>query len=563
MRLAAVETSPADRSAGPPPTPRDLSQKCASLDLFSADAVHRQLDRIVTSDEFRHSRRLCAFLQFVVGEALAGRGATLKELVIAHEVFERSDDFDPRDNAVVRVEAGRLRSRLQKFYRTTGLGDEIVVDLPKGTYVPVFRRTDDQPSASRHEAPAEALPVPSREQPTRRIGAILACLLRQAPENLSDRPDGSMPPDTGPSALAAVMGSIIPEFGGRIAASGDDAIFAEFQSADEAVGAAFAIQASVEDIATPMGAHTGAMAAIGIDIGTVHGDGVNLHGSAVAEAEHLTRLPDPATIAVSGSVYESLGAQESSRFHFLGSQLAADGRRRYRAYAVLPQAGDEGIAGMPPSEPVEALAASHSHDAGAISGGSSVPAWRQTLAWLPPMKDRGTVRTPILPLAALVVSVFAVAFSIDAVRHPLTRAFAMTFSSSAGSSIAVFPLQEIGTPLASDAISESLTAEIVAELTGVEGLAVRSHAASQAYRGQMVDIQTFGDAMDVGHVLQGHVMKDGQLLHVMVELIDVTTGTNRWAKSIDIPLTAKSDVMKVQKAAANEIRRNVVNVLKQ
>ena len=111
--------------------------------LRSAPAPERpakqQLDRILASKTFSQVDRLKRFLSFIVREALDGRGAELKEYVIGVEVFEKEASFDPRTDPIVRVQARRLRSRLTRYYREEGQGDEQIIDLPKGGYTPVFR----------------------------------------------------------------------------------------------------------------------------------------------------------------------------------------------------------------------------------------------------------------------------------------------------------------------------------------------------------------------------------------------------------------------------------------
>ena len=103
-------------------------------------AVRSQLERILESEDFAPSERIKAFLRYVVEETLAGRSERLKEYGIATDVFDRDESFDPQTNTIVRVEAGRLRRRLERYYLTVGQRDEIRIDLPKGTYVPLFRR---------------------------------------------------------------------------------------------------------------------------------------------------------------------------------------------------------------------------------------------------------------------------------------------------------------------------------------------------------------------------------------------------------------------------------------
>ncbi|HWT03172.1 MAG TPA: hypothetical protein VN256_23170 [Pyrinomonadaceae bacterium] len=97
-----------------------------------------QLEKVLQSRTLQNSESLKAFLRFVVEKTLDDEGVLLKEYTIATEVFGRSDDYDPRIDSVVRVQAGRLRTKLHEYYTTEGKGDKIVIDLPKGHYHPVF-----------------------------------------------------------------------------------------------------------------------------------------------------------------------------------------------------------------------------------------------------------------------------------------------------------------------------------------------------------------------------------------------------------------------------------------
>ena len=101
-------------------------------------AVRNELDRILVSPVFARSPRMSRFLRFVVEEALAGNGDRIKEYVIALEVFEKRDDYDPQADSTVRTEASKLRARLNRYYETEGREDPVVITIPKGTYVPMF-----------------------------------------------------------------------------------------------------------------------------------------------------------------------------------------------------------------------------------------------------------------------------------------------------------------------------------------------------------------------------------------------------------------------------------------
>src|SRR5262245_53935164 len=99
-------------------------------------AIRQQVERILHSGPFQHSRRRHRFLDYLVNETLAGRSDRLKGYNIALEVFERPETFDPTVYPLVRIEAARLREKLREYYDSDGKGDPIRIDLPKGTYTP-------------------------------------------------------------------------------------------------------------------------------------------------------------------------------------------------------------------------------------------------------------------------------------------------------------------------------------------------------------------------------------------------------------------------------------------
>ncbi|HXT68640.1 MAG TPA: tetratricopeptide repeat protein [Vicinamibacterales bacterium] len=104
--------------------------------------IRDQIERIASSAAFRPSDRLKHFITFVASQALAGKGDNLKEYAVGVQVFGRESSFDPRTDPVVRVQARRLRARLERYYKEEGQNDQILVDMPKGGYAPVFHRRD-------------------------------------------------------------------------------------------------------------------------------------------------------------------------------------------------------------------------------------------------------------------------------------------------------------------------------------------------------------------------------------------------------------------------------------
>jgi hypothetical protein len=105
---------------------------------MTRDEKLEQLERILQARALHGSESLRAFLRFVALKTVDHEEHLLKEYVIATEVFGRGSDYDSRFSSVVRVQAGRLRAKLQEYYAGEGRDDKVVVELPKGHYVPVF-----------------------------------------------------------------------------------------------------------------------------------------------------------------------------------------------------------------------------------------------------------------------------------------------------------------------------------------------------------------------------------------------------------------------------------------
>lgn len=102
--------------------------------------ILRQLNRVLDSETFRGKASLRDFLRFSVRETVAGRGNELKEFTIALQVFGRDGTFDPANYPVVRVQAGRLRATLARYYQEEGQDDDILIELPRGHYAASVRR---------------------------------------------------------------------------------------------------------------------------------------------------------------------------------------------------------------------------------------------------------------------------------------------------------------------------------------------------------------------------------------------------------------------------------------
>jgi Tol biopolymer transport system component len=117
------------------------------MPVADGSAVRVQLGKILSSPVFANSPRMSRFLRFVVETTLDGKSESIKEYVIATEVFEKAEDYDPQADSTVRTEASKLRSRLGRYYETEGRNDPVVITIPKGSYVAKFEERN-------HETPA-------------------------------------------------------------------------------------------------------------------------------------------------------------------------------------------------------------------------------------------------------------------------------------------------------------------------------------------------------------------------------------------------------------------------
>src|SRR5947207_7801559 len=97
-----------------------------------------EIEKLVASHVLHGSESLCKLLRYLGKQALEHPGVQVKEYQIATEVFGRQADFDPQLDSMVRVQAGRLRTKLAEYYNTEGAADRIVVELPKGSYAVAF-----------------------------------------------------------------------------------------------------------------------------------------------------------------------------------------------------------------------------------------------------------------------------------------------------------------------------------------------------------------------------------------------------------------------------------------
>jgi|SRR5581483_9450544 len=149
--------------------PAGLQGECPFSEI-EREKIQAHLEELLASPPFAGSRRRQAFLRYVVEQALAGRGSSIKETNIAVDVFGKSPDFDAQNGSLVRVTAGEVRKRLTQAY-SSGLGQDLRIELPLGGYQPAFHFGSPPVEAP---VPAPVTMEPSRKGTRWRTGIVAA-----------------------------------------------------------------------------------------------------------------------------------------------------------------------------------------------------------------------------------------------------------------------------------------------------------------------------------------------------------------------------------------------------
>lgn len=125
-----------------PLAPKSIPEVEQPLLVLDSVAVREQLQRLLTHPLFANSKRYPALLAYTVEQTLLGNAAELKERSIGIEVFGRAPTYDANADPVVRITAGEVRKRLGLYYYDSSHSGELIIELPVGSYVPIFRRPE-------------------------------------------------------------------------------------------------------------------------------------------------------------------------------------------------------------------------------------------------------------------------------------------------------------------------------------------------------------------------------------------------------------------------------------
>lgn len=164
------------------PPGREEAHIQPDVEEVSREAVLRELENILASHYFLHAGRCKQFIRYVVEHKLEGRQEKLKERTIGTEVFQRPPGYATGEDPVVRVQAGEVRRRLEQYYQSAPVDSAIRIELPVGSYSPVFQRRSNvapaaYPAASRLNV---SQPQPERRRSRWLLFAAVAMILAAA-----------------------------------------------------------------------------------------------------------------------------------------------------------------------------------------------------------------------------------------------------------------------------------------------------------------------------------------------------------------------------------------------
>jgi len=148
--------------------------------VTDAELCFVEIEKLINSHTLHGSESLCRLLRYLADQAVKHPGVSLKEYQIATEVFGRPADFDPHLDSLVRVQAGRLRSKIGEYYASEGADDPIVAELPKGTYALTFHPATAPVKAVVRETPDFESEKSDRRTPASRMVVVLSVLLAVA-----------------------------------------------------------------------------------------------------------------------------------------------------------------------------------------------------------------------------------------------------------------------------------------------------------------------------------------------------------------------------------------------
>ena len=320
-----------------------------------------------------------------------------------------------------------------------------------------------------------------------------------------------------------LIDSQIEEHHGRFVNSAGDSVLAEFASVVEAVNCAVDIQTGLKAENERIPSERRMEFRIGVNLGDVMVEGAQIYGDGVNVAARLESLAEPGGICISNTVHDQVSTKLAFNYADLGDQAVKNIANPVRVYRLL------------------------------VNGTVAAP---RSTGKIPFRFRRGGVLS-IAGLAIIVVAVVLVQHlslkpQPSSASIPPQEKPALPLPSIP--SIAVMPFTNLSGDPQQEYFSDGITAQLIDNLSRLPGLFVIARNSSFAYKGKATEESQIGKELGVKYLLEGSVRKDDDQVRIAVELVDATTGTEKWTAQFDRPL---KDIFAVQ----DEIVSKVVTTL--
>src|SRR6266852_3230847 len=322
-----------------------------------------------------------------------------------------------------------------------------------------------------------------------------------------------------------IIDARIEQHRGRFVNSAGDSVLAEFASVVNAMQCAIDIQTGLRIENANLPVERRMEFRIGVNLGDVMVDGVQIYGDGVNVAARLESLADPGGICISDTVHAQIRNKLPLTYDNLGEQQVKNIAQPVRVLRVMLEGG-------PTRATAKATERSlRKHWRGGAFSLVGLAIIVGTILFVQHLSLRPTTTTASIPPA-------------QKLAPPLPDM----------PSIAVLPLTNMSGDREQEYFSDGITDDLITALSRLPGLFVIARTSSFTYKGKAVGLQDVGKELGVKYVLGGGVRKARDQVRITVQLADATTGEELWAERYDRPLR---DVFALQ----DEIVRRIVTTL--
>ena len=335
-----------------------------------------------------------------------------------------------------------------------------------------------------------------------------------------------------------LWGPKIDEYGGRVVKTTGDGQLTEFASVADAVQCAAEVQRAMRRRNADIPEDHRIALRVGINQGDVIVDGDDIYGDGVNVAARLEEAAEPGGICISRAVRDQIRDKLLYELEDLGEQDLKNIARPVRVFRVSIEETGDTVGAKASAPPARSPAAS----APTPKSGAARP-------WMWPALGGAAIALIAIVLAAVYFVPDEGSVTVGPVaetQEPEDPILALP----TGPRIAVLPFDNLGGDPDQEYFSDGLTEDLITELSRFKDLRVLARNTTFQYKGQSVDVQEGGRALDVEFVLEGSVRRSGDQIRISAQLIDAADGAHVWAERYD---RGVADIFAVQDEITGQI----------